>query len=201
MDRRTVAGRALLLLLLTVFLAGCGQDGDDGEAYIAYSWLDEEPVTFLSFDAYAATREFAFQEEYRGVTADPAFPDPDDIPNGRYRIATEGTWGMAYTLAGGDGFWAVYEIYIEKGEPAQLFSDGRDGSDIYFEIFCGPDGPELFIRDQPVTVETARAGAARHGGLVASLGANIPGSTQVYRDNRVSVTFTYGPLGDGFAGD
>ena len=49
-------GRGIVLLIATV-LAGCsffeGEDGQDGEAFIAYSWIFD-PIVFYTTDPYVS---------------------------------------------------------------------------------------------------------------------------------------------------
>jgi len=131
----------VIIAMLIIFTAGCGQDGlpgadgEDGSAYIAYSWA-VGPITFY--------------------TEDPAFTGLSYIVNGEYLLTVPGTYYFEY-IAWDDSYWVgTYTIYINEGEPGSpgelgtLFqdgangADGADGEDIYFELACYSTGPTLW---------------------------------------------------------
>lgn len=132
--RGRIRRRGQLLIAVTglfgfaLFLAGCGEPGDDGEAYIAYSWA-VGPITFY--------------------TEDPAFSGDANIYNGEYKKTRPGTHYFEYVAWDGSSWYGEYEIYREEGEDGSLFSDGEDGEDLYFELACYSFGPSFYVWNDP----------------------------------------------------
>lgn len=133
----TVTG--LLGLTLPFLLGSCGQPGDDGTAYIAYSW-SVGPITFY--------------------TEDPAFSNDEYIYNGEYKKTRPGSHYFEYVAWDGSSWYGEYEIYFDQGEVATLFGDGADGEDLYFELACYSFGPSFYVWNDP---GVAAAGAAASG--------------------------------------
>ncbi len=100
-----------------------GEDGIDGDAFIAYSWA-VGPILFY--------------------TEDPAFTDQSYIYNGRYEDAAPGTYYFEY-ISWDDSFWfGEYTIYINEGTEGGFLTDGINGEDIYFELACYSFGPSFY---------------------------------------------------------
>ncbi|MFP4409734.1 MAG: hypothetical protein ACLFPW_14525 [Spirochaetaceae bacterium] len=150
---RARAGRALIVAVTGLIgvallgtVTGCGGDGSDGKAHIAYTWL-YGPISFY--------------------TEDPAFETQTHIYNGEFRQSRAGTWYFEY-VAWDDSYWfGEYEIYINEGESGGLFSEGEDGADLYFELAAYSFGPSFYVWDSP---DYVTAGASS---LVAAAGAGV----------------------------
>jgi hypothetical protein len=153
----------ILGILLTTTLVGCGGDGSDGKAYIAYTWL-YGPISFY--------------------TEDPAFETETYIYNGEFRETRPGEWYFEY-LAWDDSYWyGTYEIYINEGESGGLFSEGEDGGDLYFQLAAYSIGPSLYVWDSPdyVTSSVSTLLAAAGAGVTGEPGvssAEDPGSREI----------------------
>jgi hypothetical protein len=119
-----------------------GEDGKDGDSFIAYSWA-VGPILFY--------------------TEDPAFAGQSYISNGAYKSATPGTYYFEY-IAWDDSYWyGDYTIYVDEGTEGGFLMDGFDGEDIYFELACYSTGPKLYKWSEeyayrPVKVRTAASG-------------------------------------------
>lgn len=124
-------GKVFLAIAIVTMFSSCdlfmGQDGQDGEAYIAYSWV-VGPILFR--------------------TNDPAFGDDEYIVNGQYRTVVPGTYQYEYIAWDDSYWWGEYTVYIEEGEPGLLFYDGFDGEDLYFELACYSFGPSFYVWDE-----------------------------------------------------
>lgn len=100
-----------------------GEDGEDGQAFIAYSWA-VGPIMFY--------------------TEDPAYEDREYISNGVYEETVPGTFYFEY-IAWDDSYWyGEYTIYINEGTSGGFLTDGIDGEDIYFELACYSFGPSFY---------------------------------------------------------
>ncbi len=110
--------KKLLFVLLAVFfiVVQCGQDGEDGDAYLAFDW-NKAP------DWY--------------------WDDNDAIPGTIYRLqdykVMPGTYNFAYGITDLYGIYyeweGTYKITINKGKPGGLITDGKDGKDKYYTLF------------------------------------------------------------------
>ena len=141
--------RSMVLLIATV-LAGCdlfetikysayeGTDGEDGEAFIAYSWRFDD-TTF--------------------GTADPALSESGEIINGNYVQTDPGEYSFDYTAWDGSYWSGSYTIYINEGWSGGWFFDGPDGVDNYFELLCYSVGPSFRVQFSP-TLATLKAESA-----------------------------------------
>jgi len=106
--------KLLVLSLLFFFFLGCGEDGDDGNAYLSFTWDwyvdtydDNNPDTPLVLDEYQ-----------------------------NYRVK-EGSYSFLYTCSDAYDSWhweGTYTIKIDKGKPADFFVDGEDGEDNYYRL-------------------------------------------------------------------
>jgi hypothetical protein len=201
MKRRMI--RILLLLLTAGVFVSCdsfmGEDGKDGQAFIAYSWA-VGPIMFY--------------------TEDPAFEDREYISNGVYEETEPGTYYFEY-IAWDDSYWyGEYTIYINEGTAGGFLTDGIDGEDIYFELACYSFGPSFYewteeYAFRPVSARSAasaayaeayeaekdsapsgghvqtKAGEAAEKGFVPS-GEREYTETRVLESGRYSVVLRYG---------
>ena len=143
MKARSVA----VIAMTTALSAGCsmfmGQDGEDGDVYIAYSWV-VGPFTWW--------------------TNDPALAGEIYIINGRYYPALPGTYDFQYQSWDGSVWEGSYTIYVDEGKPGMFFTDGADGEDLYFELLCLSTGPSLYVWSYPYARRVdGRSGASVHG--------------------------------------
>lgn len=117
-----------------------GEDGADGDAYIAISWVSG-PFYYW--------------------TDDPAIPQY--FYSGTYYKTSSGIYYFEYESWDTSIWSGSYEIYInqgEEGEPGGLFwhagEDGADGADIYFELACYSFGPSFYTWDSPYSMKNVR---------------------------------------------
>ncbi len=159
---------AALIVGGVLLLAGCGANGEDGDSFIAYSWVSG-PITFY--------------------TEDPAFEGQDAIYNESYVSAVPGTWYMEYQAWDGSQWWAEYEIYLDEGEDGGLFTDGDDGVDLYFELAAYSIGPSFFVWEgEPSGAAAVTLGSAAKLGAAGVTAAERPGSEEVSEDDREAST-------------
>lgn len=110
-----------LLVALTIaavtLIAGCGSDGNDGKAYVAYDWTYEPSALN---DTNPST--------------------PDTVYAATYFQTQPGTYYFGY-----DNYYSswtgVYTVTINKGKDGGLIADGDDGEDKYFDIYLSSSGP------------------------------------------------------------
>ena len=91
----------VLIIVIIILLPGCsgmGVMGEDGDIYIAYSWVSITQV----------------------YTDDPSFGPT--IYNDQYETATEGTWYFEYTSLG----YSWYGTYTVYRNPGVVGYDGAD---------------------------------------------------------------------------
>ncbi len=119
----------LVVSIITLFnLSSCyeGRPGRDGQAYIALTWLDDEP-SYID----------------PGTSSIPAY-----FQWGRFYRATPGIYNLYYEgqILSSHGVaryaWEMdYELYEIAGERPYMYIDGEDGPDTYFTLECSPFGP------------------------------------------------------------
>lgn len=112
------------LFLASIFLlTGCpGRDGEDGQAYVAISYSQTQPVSY--------------------------WDNNDSIPYGlrygNYYYSQPGIYDFEYFVSADQSWAGTYEVYKNYGERGHDFmSDGEDGADTCLMIFCDPDGPRF----------------------------------------------------------
>ena len=120
----------VLIAFALVTLISCGQDGEDGKAYVAINYEYPKPDTY--------------------------WDDNDDVPQRftwGYNYLTIGgkLVNFEYTYQYSDGsskkWYGYYSIsYPETGEPAGTFSDGADGADSFTTFYCVEDGENWLER-------------------------------------------------------
>lgn len=117
--------KILLSLVCTCFLLiiGCGQDGDDGDAFISFNWN--------------TTPEWYWDDN-------PSIPNTI-TRNRNYKTGT-GNYDFSYEIYDSQwyAYWTytgTYKITINQGEKGSFLLDGEDGDDKYFSLFLGVDGP------------------------------------------------------------
>ena len=133
----------LAVLSLTFFLTSCykepwGSDGLPGKAYLALTWVEEEP-SYLDVGTSAIPEYFYWDEYYR-------------ITSGYYNFYYEGdVWtGNRWAFYS----WEIdYEIWTNTGESGEPYYNGRDGADTYFTIECSPYGPYVSEDYKGIVVE------------------------------------------------
>jgi len=112
------------MVFLLVILAACGFltncKGDDGEAYLAYSWV------------------YAPQYLYDENSA-----IPGTVYNGTYYNTDDGSYYMEYIAWDGSGWWMNYDI---SSNPGKIFF--QEGDPAYFEICLYSSGPSLYEWDE-----------------------------------------------------
>lgn len=104
----------LLLIVGTLVLAGCV--GQDGSAYLAYSWVS---TPLYLYDENPST--------------------PSTVFNGTYFESGPGTYYMEYIAWNSSAWWMIYKIEIEEGN-----AFWKDGDDLYFEMTLYSTGPTLW---------------------------------------------------------
>ncbi len=124
---KKIALLSLIFLSVFVLLPGCGTDGDDGTAYLSYTWVfdldyltDDNPSipSTVVMDDWYETRPRTFRGSY-------------------------GYTGSIYSF-----YWEYdYTIVINEGTKAKAFSDGKDGLDIHYTLGLWSDGPELYSEE------------------------------------------------------
>jgi hypothetical protein len=107
--------KLLILLFALVIMAGCGEDGKDGKAFIRINW-----------------------DWYVDSFSDNNYDTPSTVSENTYYETSPGTYSYDYDCSDGQGnYWwytGTYTITIEEGEEAGLFTDGEDGEDSYFTL-------------------------------------------------------------------
>ncbi len=116
-----------VLFSILLFIISCGQDGDDGEAFIAFNW--------------STTPEW-YWDDNTSV--------PGTISKNRNYNTNPGTYDFSYEIydSWNDVFWiynGTYIITIDKGKKGTFLVDGPDGADNYFKLYLGTNGPDFEI--------------------------------------------------------
>lgn len=111
----------LITFLLMFLLMSCGKDGNDGLAYLQFTW-----------------------DWYVDSYSDSNSNTPSTInKNTSYKV-NPGTYTYDYNCSDGEGgYWGyegTYTISINKGEEAALFSDGEDGRDKHYTFSLSGNG-------------------------------------------------------------
>jgi hypothetical protein len=121
-------GIVALALIALFNLSSCyeGRPGRDGQAYIALTWLDDEP-SYIDPGTSSIPAYFQWGRFYRATP-------------GIYNLYYEGQIPVAYGVA--HYAWEMdYELYEIAGERPCMYIDGEDGPDTYFTLECSPFGP------------------------------------------------------------
>jgi len=113
----------LLIGLSILFTTSCVM-GEDGETYLAYSWI---------------SRPLSWHDENPSI--------PVAIYNGTYYGTNEGRFYMEYTAWDNSSWWMYYTI---SANPGQFFTDGGPA---YFEISLYSFGPTLYKWDYARGIE------------------------------------------------
>ncbi len=120
-----------LPIFISLFLFSCGDDGQDGDAYIAITWVGG-PFTYW--------------------TDDPAIPYT--FYNNHYYLTWPGKYNFMYESWDTSIWSGSYTIYINVGESGKLIKDGEDGADIYFLLVCYSTGPDFYAWPYPYYVSS-----------------------------------------------
>lgn len=108
-------------------LIGCGQNGEDGDAYISFTWN--------------TTPEWYYDDN-------PSVPST--IHKNRDYNTEAGKYEFSYKIydSHANGYWTYsgnYKITINQGKKGSFLVDGDDGADKYFALYLGVNGPEISI--------------------------------------------------------
>jgi len=118
--------KILLTILILFFAFGCAKDGQDGKAYLSFTW-----------DWYVD----AYTDNNPGV--------PNTIREYKDYEVKAGTYHFEYLCSEPSGdFWGYkgsYRININKGNPAELFKDGENGKDNYYRMSLSGNGPNFLL--------------------------------------------------------
>lgn len=109
-----------LMIAVVTLIAGCGSDGNDGNAYVAYDWT---------------------YEPYEIIDTNPSTPSV--VYAASYFQSQPGTYYFSYENYY-SSWTGVYTVTINKGEDGSFIADGDDGNDKYFDIFLSTSGPTLY---------------------------------------------------------
>lgn len=118
--------KILLLVIVAIGISGCAKDGEDGKAYLSFSWD-------WYVDSYS-----------------------DNNPNVPYTITEEskynvtpGTYHYEYYCSDGVGnYWGwdgTYTISINKGEKGKFLTDGANGADRNYLFFLYGNGSSMTV--------------------------------------------------------
>jgi hypothetical protein len=116
-------GCGIVVVFVLSLLAGC--IGEDGDLYLAYSWL--------------SAPQYFYDEN-------PAIPSV--FYNGTYYESEEGTYYMEYIAWDGSGWWMNYTL---TANPGDLFF--VKGAPAYCEIWLYWFGPSLYNWSEPRSIE------------------------------------------------
>ncbi len=136
------------LLIMLAFTACTGDDGADGDVYIAYSW------TGSLDDLY---------------TEDPAFGST--VYNGVYERTRPGTYYFQYvhSYAPTTLWYGTYTLRADPGEDGGFMKDGDDGIDLYYELYMWSFGPELTVYDYPASERSPQNKPTNYAAFEAKL--------------------------------
>lgn len=118
-----------IAILFGLLFGGCGKDGIDGKAYIAFDW-----------DWYV---DYYWDNN----------PDvPTTINRNTNYNSNPGSFSFEYDCSDGAGsYWyytGTYSISINNGTEASTFRDGDDGSDRYYKFLLNGNGYNLSYTDK-----------------------------------------------------
>lgn len=138
------------LLIMLAFTACTGEDGADGDVYIAYSWIG------------------GLDDLY---TEDPAFPPYSTVYNGVYKQTRPGTFYFEYvhSYAPYTLWYGTYTLKADAGEDGGFMKDGDDGIDLYYELYLWSDGPELTVYDYPASERSPQNKPTNYAAFEAKL--------------------------------
>ena len=123
-----------MLLIFTlifgfIFILGCGKDGEEGKAFLSFTWDNTA----------------RFYDDDNGAT--PEDTEQGILPNTNYETAA-GSYDFAYVWTYDDIDYYVsegtYDITVNAGETGGLISDGANGEDNYFTLGLYADGEYEF---------------------------------------------------------
>lgn len=136
---RKMMPKKFMLIILSagmLLLSSCyeeipwrGSDGRPGTAYLALTWIDDEP-SYINAGTASIPGYFYWDEYYRATP-------------GYYTLYYEGDIRMGNNWS--SYAWEIeYEIWRMEGEKGDLYYHGRDGEDTYFTLECSPFGPMVY---------------------------------------------------------
>ena len=125
----------ILTLILVVFVLGCGDDGEDGDAFLRITWL-YGPFSYWDDNPYI----------------------PEIVVNGQYYRCGPGSYDFEY-WSWDDSYWyGYYTLSIYRGEKGKFLTDGDDGPDRFFTLQCYSIGAS-FWELKPLAGETGPTAA------------------------------------------
>ncbi|MDR1760995.1 MAG: hypothetical protein LBR55_00950 [Bacteroidales bacterium] len=123
----------VILAMVVIGLQSCvayyeepsyGSNGRDGRAYFKLKWIEE---ALVYVDAGGVVPQNFYWDTYYHTSA------------GTYTVYYEYEYyrhGRPYIQA----YEVDVNVFQYRGEPGGYYYDGRDGSDVYFELMLYPDG-------------------------------------------------------------
>lgn len=115
----------LIISILPILICACGEDGDDGTSYIAIDWVSTPQ---------------SYWDDNPGI--------PYTFYAGQYYESSAGSYDFEYTAWDGSFWYGNYKITVDKGEDGELFSNGSDGEDRYFELWLYSSGPGFYVYEK-----------------------------------------------------
>jgi len=157
----------IMTLILVVFVLGCGDDGEDGDAYLRITWM------------YSP---FSYWDNNSGI--------PEIVVNGQYYRCGPGTYNFEY-LSWDDSYWyGYYTLAINRGEKGKFLTDGDDGSDRYFTLQCYSIGAS-FWELKPLAGEAEPTAVNNHDSeLDAGIKAGAPAAGVSSAKQKVDIVYT-----------
>ncbi len=118
--------KLMAILFIVLLFVGCGEDGRDGDAFIAFTW-----------DWYVDS----YTDNNSGV--------PYGITEYEYYEVEPGSYSYEYYCSDGLGnYWGYegyYVIEINKGEEGGFLTDGEDGEDNYYRFDMSGSGTDFYL--------------------------------------------------------
>jgi hypothetical protein len=134
----------MALLGVAVLLIGCSEPGVDGTSYVAIDWeATPQAISFPSF--------------------------PSTVYAGEYVQHSAGNHQGEYLDYYGYYWESNYSVTVDEGTEGTLFSDGEDGSDMYFTLWLNTSGPTMY-QDQSALPESEVEGTIEQLGDAGTIG-------------------------------
>ncbi len=133
------------LIIALPLLSACGKNGRTGNVYVAV----ESPTT----NCYYLT-------SYSDNNVD----IPSVLVTGDYYQSYAGTYSYDYYVSSSCGYsdyhcWGSYTLNANSGSAGGFFSDGKDGSSRYYDLFCEWSGMDSrysrMMNRAPIKIDTS----------------------------------------------